>query len=97
MTRTTFTAQPRLVLEAVNLTNVAVLLMIGMLFFSMGEEKKAVDTATMLRGPCCLKEKRERHFIRPLALPQERHCRPTARAPFLDCIKESDRFLVPAR
>jgi hypothetical protein len=36
-------------------------------------------------SPCCLKEKRERH------------CHPTARAPFLDCIKESDRFLVPAR
>jgi hypothetical protein len=48
--------------------------------------------------PCCLKEKRERH------------CHPTAHAPsraslssdrsrslFLDCIKESDRFLVPAR
>ena len=37
------------IVQAVNLTNVAVLLMTGMLFFCMGHEKDADDVATMLR------------------------------------------------
>jgi hypothetical protein len=51
-------------------------------FESIGESPERFSA---FLSPCCLKEKRERH------------CRPTARAPFLDCIKESDRFLVSAR
>lgn len=37
------------IVQAVNLTNVAVLLMTGMLFFSMGDESKADKSASMLR------------------------------------------------